>query len=108
MRLAQGHDFPAGLRLGAAADAVGRPPLLALTATASPHVREEIVARLHMRGPAVIVSGFDRPNIFLEVARPLSAAEQKEAVLLRTVAATKPAILYAPTRATTEVRRAGR
>ena len=93
---AWGHDFrPDYLRLGAAADAVGRPPLLALTATASPHVREEIVARLHMRDPAVIVSGFDRPNIFLDVARPLSAAEQKEAVLLRTVAATKPAILYA-------------
>ena len=100
---AWGHDFrPDYLRLGAAADAVGRPPMLALTATASPHVREEIVARLHMRDPAVIVSGFDRPNIFLDVTRPLSAAEQKEAVLLRTVAATKPAILYAPTRATTE------
>jgi ATP-dependent DNA helicase RecQ len=100
---AWGHDFrPDYLRLGAAADRVGRPPLLALTATASPHVREEIVARLQMRDPAIVVSGFDRPNIFLDVHRPLSAAEQQEAVLLRTAAAPKPAILYAPTRTTTE------
>ena len=100
---AWGHDFrPDYLRLGAAAERVGRPPMLALTATASPHVREEIVARLQMRDPAIIVSGFDRPNIFLDVERPLSAAEQQESVLLRTVAAPKPAILYAPTRATTE------
>jgi ATP-dependent DNA helicase RecQ len=100
---AWGHDFrPDYLGLGAAADRIGRPPVLALTATAAPQVREEIVARLQMRDPAVIVSGFDRPNIFLDVHRPMSAAEQQESVLLRTVASLKPAILYAPTRATTE------
>src|SRR3954453_7889639 len=59
-----GHDFrPDYLRLAAAIEAVGRPTVLALTATASPPVREEIVSVLEMRDPAVIVKGFDRPEI---------------------------------------------
>ena len=67
---AWGHDFrPDYLHLGAAVEAIGRPPILALTATASPLVREEIVARLRMREPEVFVHGFDRPNIRLGVER---------------------------------------
>ena len=63
-----GHDFRTDyLRLGAAADAIGRPPVLALTATASPVVRDEIVERLRLRDPAVVVRGFDRPNLRIEV-----------------------------------------
>ena len=47
-----GHDFrPEYLRLGAAAEALGRPPILALTATAAPPVRDEIVERLGLRDP---------------------------------------------------------
>jgi ATP-dependent DNA helicase RecQ len=64
-----GHDFrPEYLRLGAALDALGRPPVLALTATAAPPVREEIVERLGLRDPAVLIRGFDRPNFRFEVA----------------------------------------
>src|SRR5918994_3661332 len=45
-----GHDFrPDYLRLGAFAEALGRPPVLALTATASPPVRAEILERLRMK-----------------------------------------------------------
>ena len=45
-----GHDFrPEYLRLGAAIEALGRPPVLALTATAAPPVRDEIVERLGLR-----------------------------------------------------------
>jgi ATP-dependent DNA helicase RecQ len=63
-----GHDFRTDyLRLGAAAEAVGRPPILALTATASPVVRDEIVERLHLVDPVVVVQGFDRPNLRIEV-----------------------------------------
>src|SRR5829696_300063 len=51
--------------LAAVAAALGRPPILALTATASPPVREEIADRLAMRDPEVLVRGFDRPNIWL-------------------------------------------
>src|SRR5829696_2068869 len=70
-----GHDFrPDYLRLGAVREALGSrdtvpqpPPLLALTATASPPIRTEIVDRLRMRDPELIVRGFDRPNIHLAV-----------------------------------------
>src|SRR3954468_7178833 len=63
-----GHHFrPDYLRLGAVADAVGRPPLLALTATASPLIREEILERLGMRDPVIVARGFDRPNLTLRV-----------------------------------------
>ena len=48
-----GHDFrPDYLRLGAAIEALGRPPVLALTATAAPPVRDEIVERLGLRDAA--------------------------------------------------------
>src|SRR5215204_408065 len=53
--------------LGAVARALGSPRLLALTATASPRVREEITRRLRMREPEVIVRDADRPNIWLGV-----------------------------------------
>ena len=63
-----GHDFRTDyLRLAAAAEAIGRPPILALTATASPVVREEIVERLRLEDPEVVVRGFDRPNLRIEV-----------------------------------------
>ena len=63
-----GHDFrPDYLGLGAAVSAVGRPPILALTASAAPPVRDEIVALLGMDEPEVVITGFDRPEIHLEV-----------------------------------------
>jgi ATP-dependent DNA helicase RecQ len=65
-----GHSFrPAYLLLGDAARQLGRPTLLALTATAAPMVRQEIIDRLGMRGPDVVVQGVDRANLFLEVRR---------------------------------------
>jgi ATP-dependent DNA helicase RecQ len=61
-----GPDFrPDYLRLGAAIEALGRPIVLALTATAAPPVRDEIVDRLGLRDPAVVVRGFGRSNIEL-------------------------------------------
>jgi ATP-dependent DNA helicase RecQ len=63
-----GHDFrPEYRRLGAVAEAIGRPPILGLTATASPAVREDVVIWLRLRDPAIVARGFDRPNISLEV-----------------------------------------
>ncbi len=43
-----------------------RPPIVALTATASPPVRDDIAARLRLRAPEVVITGLDRPNLFLE------------------------------------------
>src|SRR5918998_2047576 len=66
---AWGHDFrPDYLALGHMIKGMGRPPVLALTATASPPVREDIVDRLGLTDPKVVISNLDRPNLFLEVA----------------------------------------
>ncbi|HYK41694.1 MAG TPA: RecQ family ATP-dependent DNA helicase, partial [Thermoanaerobaculia bacterium] len=94
-----GHDFrPDYLNLGAVVRAIGRPPILALTATASPDVRREIVERLGMEEPRVVVRGFDRPNIWLGVRSFEKEAEQKEALLRAVLAAEPPGIVYAATR----------
>ena len=98
-----GHDFrPDYLRLGAVVDALGHPRVLALTATASPIVRDEIATRLGMTDPVVLVRDFDRPNISLAVER-FSSEERKLADLVgRAREAAKPGIVYRATRAGTE------
>src|SRR3989440_5961066 len=63
---AWGHDFrPDYLQLGHVIRELGRPPVVALTATASPPVREDIVERLGLRGPRPILGAPGRPNPFL-------------------------------------------
>ncbi|KUM84579.1 RecQ family ATP-dependent DNA helicase [Streptomyces pseudovenezuelae] len=96
---AWGHDFrPDYLRLAQAAQRMGRPTLLALTATAAPPVREEIVERLGMADPALVVAGFDRPNIALEVHRFLDDTDKRRVVVERAAAEPKPGIVYTATR----------
>jgi ATP-dependent DNA helicase RecQ len=96
-----GHDFrPDYLRVPVAIEALGRPPVLALTATAAPPVRDEIVEVLGMREPEVIVRGFDRPNIRLEVVRHEDADRKHRAVLDRVeeAVAAGPGIVYCATK----------
>jgi ATP-dependent DNA helicase RecQ len=63
-----GHDFrPSYLRLGAIRDQLGRPPALALTATATPRVRESIAERLRLRDPRVLTAPAYRANLRLSV-----------------------------------------
>jgi ATP-dependent DNA helicase RecQ len=94
-----GHDFrPDYLRLGAFAAELGSPVTLALTATAAPPVRSEIAEQLRMRDPAVVVRGFDRPNIHLAVQRHIHASEKESAVLETVARADKPGIVYVATR----------
>jgi ATP-dependent DNA helicase RecQ len=94
-----GHDFrPDYLKLGAVAEAIGRPPILALTATASPPVRDEIVDRLGMRDPELLVRGFDRSNIWLGVERFHDAGAKHRALVEAIAAEPKPGIVYAATR----------
>jgi ATP-dependent DNA helicase RecQ len=63
-----GHDFrPDYLRLRESADALGRPPLIALTATATPQVRSDIAAQLGLKKASSFVAGFDRHNLTLRV-----------------------------------------
>src|SRR5204862_6541583 len=65
-----GHDFrPDYLRLTEARGHLRAERVLALTATATPEVRGDIARALALEDPRVFVSGFDRPNLFLEVLR---------------------------------------
>ncbi len=94
-----GHDFrPDYLRLGTVIEELGHPTVLALTATASPPIREEILDRLHMRDPVQIVRGFDRPNLRLEVESFQDEDDKDEAVVLRAMGEAKPGIVYVATR----------
>jgi ATP-dependent DNA helicase RecQ len=94
-----GHDFrPAYLNIGPASERIGSPTVLALTATASPPVREEIVERLRMREPEVIIRGFDRPNIRLEVDRHHDDRRKRRALVERAKALGGPGIVYVATR----------
>ncbi len=94
-----GHDFrPSYLRLGAVIEELGHPRVLALTATASLPVRNEIVERLHMRDPKIVVQGFDRPNIWLGVEKFYDEDQKKRALLERVGKAEKPGIVYVSTR----------
>ncbi|MET0843875.1 MAG: RecQ family ATP-dependent DNA helicase [Mycetocola sp.] len=100
---AWGHDFrPDYLGLGDVIDRLGRPTALALTATGSGPVREEIVERLGMTDPLVLTRGFDRPNIRLEVHRHESDAEKRRAVVDAVLELPKPGLVYAATRRDTE------
>jgi ATP-dependent DNA helicase RecQ len=100
---AWGHDFrPDYLALGEMIKAIGRPPVLALTATASPPVRDDIIERLRLDDPEIHVSGLDRHNLFLEVAYCPDEAYRwrRLTALLDTVEG--PGIIYVATRRAAE------
>ena len=98
-----GHDFrPDYLLLGDAIDRLGRPPVVALTATAAPPVRAEIAERLHLLDPAVCVSGFNRPNLRLAVQTHLEQPVQREALVQTAADLDGAGIVYAATRKDTE------
>ncbi|HEX2221117.1 MAG TPA: RecQ family ATP-dependent DNA helicase [Candidatus Limnocylindria bacterium] len=94
-----GHDFrPEYLQLPDAVEALGRPAIVGLTATAAPPVRAEIAERLRMRDPAVVVRGFDRPNIRLGVDTFTDEASKRRALVEHVGRAAEPGIVYAATR----------
>ena len=98
-----GHDFrPDYLRLGEVREQLGNPPVVGLTATASPPVREEIQQRLRMKDPLVLVHGFDRPNIRLDVVRHHTDKDKRRAVTKQVAELKGPGLLYAATRKDTE------
>src|SRR5918997_2929523 len=70
-----GHDFrPDYLTLGSIVQRLGRPPILALTATATSDVRQDIARQLGMRDPHTTITGFARPNLRFEVRRTVNDA----------------------------------
>jgi ATP-dependent DNA helicase RecQ len=98
-----GHDFrPAYLELSSAIDALGHPPLLALTATATEHAASDIVRQLGMRRPRIVDTGIYRDNLVYEVVQVTSERERLEE-LMRAVATQRGAgIVYCATVAAVE------
>ncbi|MBF4549904.1 RecQ family ATP-dependent DNA helicase [Pseudoclavibacter sp. VKM Ac-2888] len=98
-----GHDFrPDYLRLGDVRSALGDPPLLAMTATASKPVRADIIERLRMRDPDVQVHGVDRPEIRLAVQRHESEDDKRAAIVDEARSWTAPGLVYVASRRETE------
>ncbi|HET7322590.1 MAG TPA: ATP-dependent DNA helicase RecQ, partial [Longimicrobiaceae bacterium] len=93
-----GHDFrPDYMMLGSIAERFGRPPVLALTATAPPEVQDDIAEQLGMTDPYRIVGELIRPNLFLEVLSTVNP-EAKDSALERILRETEGSgIIYTAT-----------
>jgi RecQ family ATP-dependent DNA helicase len=102
-----GHDFrPDYLRLPEVVERLGRPTVMACTATATVPVAREIASRFKMREPLQVRSGFDRPNLSFDVValEGKGSNARRQALLeagLRDPA-NRPAIVYCGTRKQTE------
>ncbi|MFC5456541.1 RecQ family ATP-dependent DNA helicase [Prosthecobacter fluviatilis] len=93
-----GHDFrPDYMRLGEALAQLDRPQVVALTATATPEVRGDILQTLALRDPFVTIRGFERPNLSLNIAHTKSNADKYER-LRKIITQFKTGIVYCSTR----------
>ena len=82
-----GHDFrPDYLRLGHVIAQLGKPPVLALTATAAPPVRADMLDRLGLDDPVEVIGSFDRPNLHLAAALHVDEDQRRGAVVDRAAA----------------------
>jgi ATP-dependent DNA helicase RecQ len=98
-----GHDFrPDYLKLKSAIRALGTVQTLALTATATPYVRSDIIQQLGLENPPTFVSGFDRPNLSIEVIH--TEREHEKIAHIKRLALTHKGsgIIYASTRKAVE------
>jgi ATP-dependent DNA helicase RecQ len=100
-----GHDFrPEFLVVGDAIDALGHPPVLALTATATSDVVDDIRRQLHIPDAEVVHTGFYRPNLVLEVVRTEGEDAKRTELLRRLRASEGTGIVYTATiKAVTEL-----
>jgi RecQ family ATP-dependent DNA helicase len=102
-----GHDFrPDYLRLPRVLERLGRPTVMACTATATEEVSAEIAARLGLRDPLMVRAGFDRPNLSFDIVgfEGKGSKARKLAMLLHGLRddGNRPAIVYCGTRRDTE------
>ncbi len=98
-----GHDFrPDYLRLKEAIAWLQRPCVAALTATATPDVRRDIVDQLGLQKPALFVTGFDRPNLDFRVQEVSGEPEKLEAIRALLQRGMNRGIIYAATRKNVE------
>jgi len=98
-----GHDFrPSYLRIASVREKLGWPPTVALTATATPHVRTDIVTQLKLDSPTTIITGFDRKNLSYHVL-PTKTDQDKDDALVHLLKANDGlAVVYASTRKAVE------
>jgi len=97
-----GHDFrPDYLRIGEALKQLGRPPCVALTATATPEVREDIAQRLNLQQPNTFVSGFARDNLSFSV-RVIKRVAEKFSRIAKLIDSQGTGIIYCATRKSVE------
>ncbi len=93
-----GHDFrPDYMRLGEALERLDRPQVVALTATATPEVRDDIQRTLALRDPLIAIRGFERPNLSLNII-PTKTNDDKYQRLIKLIATHKTGIVYCSTR----------
>lgn len=93
-----GHDFrPDYLRVGEEIRRLGRPPIAAFTATATPVVRADIINALLLKEPRQFITGFERPNLEFRVTRTNKDAD-KYAHLSGLIEKYKTGIIYCATR----------
>jgi len=102
-----GHDFrPDYLRLPRVIERLGRPTVMACTATATAEVSAEISARLGLEEPLMVRAGFDRPNLSFDIAQfEGKGSKARKLAMLRHGLAdeqNRPAIVYCGTRRDTE------
>ena len=99
-----GHDFrPSYRKLSRARYRLGNPQAVALTGSATPMVRQDIAGALRLRpGFALHLGSFDRPNLWLGVVPVKSERDRLNALLQLLRGDDAMAIVYAPTRSTTE------
>lgn len=98
-----GHEFrPAYRELLAIRRLLGMPPTIALTATATPVVRDDIVRVCGLRAPVRVTAGFDRPNLHYGVHRVGRARERTNRLVKLVSARDGPAVVYAQTRSRVE------
>ncbi len=98
-----GHDFrPDYLRLKGVVEKLGHPPVAALTATATPDVRRDIVTQLGLRQPIAFVAGFDRPNLQFQVRKVDGEQDKVDAIVTLLKKGLRRGIIYAATRKNVE------
>ena len=98
-----GHDFrPSYLRMRAVREALGDPPTIALTATATPTVRRDIARQLALRDPKVVITGFDRTNLSYSVVPARNDAGKDELLVDVLRARSGLTVVYAATRRSVE------
>jgi ATP-dependent DNA helicase RecQ len=99
-----GHDFrPSYMRLKDAIKFVGSPTVVALTATATPEVRDDIIKQLALKNAATVITGFARPNLQFAVVPTTNGQKIENIVnLFKTNSDMGSGIVYVGTRAKAE------